>query len=85
MKIVVVGSGCSSCNLLFEQVKKITKENSIKAEIEYLADVDELIKLGVMSSPALVIDGKVAFTGMAPASVIRETILRASGKIEKVK
>ena len=45
-------------------VLKLKDEGKIKAEIEYSKDINELIELGVMGSPALVIDGKVANVGM---------------------
>lgn len=64
MKIKIIGSGCSTCIKLYEWVLKLKDEGKIKADVEYSKDVNELIELGVMGSPALVIDGKVANVGM---------------------
>lgn len=64
MKIKVIGSGCPTCTKLYQMVVKLKDEEKIEAEIEYSKDINELIKLGVMGSPALVIDGKVANVGM---------------------
>jgi glutaredoxin len=43
---------------------KIKKQNNIKAHIEYIDNISELVELGVMGSPALVINGIVANVGM---------------------
>jgi len=80
MKIKVIGSGCPTCSALNEKVKKIVSENKIDAIIEYITDINELVKLGVMSSPALVIDGEVAFSGSVSDAELKETILEKSKK-----
>ena len=64
MKIKVIGSGCPTCTKLHEWIVELKNEGKIKAEIEYSKDINELIELGVMGSPALVIEGKVANVGM---------------------
>ena len=64
MKIKIIGSGCPTCTKLHQMVVKLKDEGKIKAEIEYSKDINELIELGVMGSPALVVDGKVANVGM---------------------
>ncbi|MEM4330550.1 MAG: thioredoxin family protein [Candidatus Pacearchaeota archaeon] len=66
MKIKVIGSGCPTCKKLYQLVMKLKDEGKIKADIEYSEDINELIELGVMGSPALVINGKVANVGMPP-------------------
>jgi small redox-active disulfide protein 2 len=58
MKISIIGSGCPTCKTLYEKVKKINAEKKIGAEIEYIADFNELIKRGIMGSPALLVDDK---------------------------
>jgi len=64
MKIKIIGSGCPTCHKLHEMVLSLKKEGKIEADVEYSKDINELIKLGVMGSPALVVDGKVANVGM---------------------
>jgi len=64
MKIKVIGSGCPTCIKLHQWVVKLKEEGKINAEVEYSKDINELIELGVMGSPALVIDGEVANVGM---------------------
>ena len=64
MKIKVIGSGCPTCTTLYHMVEKLKKDGKIKADISYSKDINELIELGVMGSPALVVDGKVVKVGM---------------------
>jgi small redox-active disulfide protein 2 len=64
MKIKVIGSGCPTCTKLYQWVIKLKEEGKINAEVEYSKDINELIELGVMGSPALVVDGKVVKVGM---------------------
>ena len=63
MKIQVLGSGCATCKNLYEIVSKAVGELKINAEVEYITDVTKMIEMGIMTSPAFVINGKVALTG----------------------
>jgi len=63
MNIQVIGSGCKTCKQLFDTTKKVAEELKIETEVEYVTDVSKLIEMGVMTSPVLVIDGKVFLTG----------------------
>jgi small redox-active disulfide protein 2 len=63
MKIQVLGSGCPTCKKLFELTQKAVTELNLKIEVEYITDIQKIIELGVMSSPVLTIDGKVASVG----------------------
>ena len=72
MKIEVLGAGCAKCRTLYEAVQTAVKEKGIDAEIIKTEDIPSIMKYGVMSTPALVIDGKVVFSGKtASAGEIR--------------
>jgi len=64
MKITIIGSGCPTCKALYEKVSKLKADGKLNADIEYVKDVNELIKRGIMGSPALLVDGKVVNVGM---------------------
>ncbi len=66
MKIEVLGTGCPKCKLLEANVRKAVDENKIKAEIIKVTDIAQIIEHGVMSTPALVIDGEVKCYGRLP-------------------
>lgn len=63
MKIEVLGSGCAKCKTLYENTKKALEESGQSAEVVKIEDIPTIMKFGVMSTPALVIDGQVKFSG----------------------
>lgn len=63
MKLEILGSGCAKCKSLFENVKKAVELSGKEAEIVKVEDIPSIMKYGVMSTPALVKDGKVLFSG----------------------
>ncbi len=63
MKIEVLGTGCAKCKTLYENAKKAIEESGKSAEIVKVEDLPSIMKYGVMSTPALVIDGQVKFSG----------------------
>ncbi len=63
MKIEVLGTGCAKCTTLYENTKKALEESGTSAEVVKVQDIPTIMKYGVMSTPALVIDGKVKFSG----------------------
>ena len=66
MKIEILGTGCPKCKLLESNVKRAVEESGIKAEINKVTDIAKIIEYGVMSTPALVIDGEVKCYGRLP-------------------
>jgi small redox-active disulfide protein 2 len=61
--IEVLGTGCSKCKVLYENVIKALEESGKNAEVVKVEDIPSIMKYGVMSTPALVIDGQVRFSG----------------------
>jgi len=75
MQIQVIGTGCTTCKNLYKTVKKIVNNNAIEATIEYSDDITKLVELGVMSSPVLIIDKEIIFSGNPLSSENLEKIL----------
>ena len=63
MKIEILGTGCAKCKTLYENTRKAVEESGKEAEIVKIEDIPSIMKYGVMSTPALVIDGQVKFSG----------------------
>ncbi|MBN1386089.1 TM0996/MTH895 family glutaredoxin-like protein [Candidatus Woesearchaeota archaeon] len=63
MKIEILGAGCPKCKMLEENARKALEELKIKAEIKKVTDIGEIVDHGVMSTPAIVIDGEVKSYG----------------------
>ena len=59
MNIKVLGGGCSKCEALLANTKKAAAERGVDAEIEYITDFSVIAGYGIMSTPALMIDGRV--------------------------
>lgn len=62
MEIKVLGPGCPNCQLLEENVKKAVKELGIEAKIEKVTDIREIM-MYTMSTPGLIINGKLKHSG----------------------
>jgi small redox-active disulfide protein 2 len=63
MKIEILGTGCAKCKTLYENVSKAVAESGTSAELVKVEDIPSIMKYGIMSTPALVIDGQVKFSG----------------------
>lgn len=63
MNIKVLGTGCKKCKALEANVNEAVNELGIQAQIEKVEDIPTIMKYGVMSTPALVVDEKVVSTG----------------------
>lgn len=66
-QIKVLGPGCAKCNLMAEEVVKAAMELGIQYDFEKISDMRDIIKYGVMMTPALVVDGKVKVSGKVPS------------------
>ncbi|MCR4290705.1 MAG: thioredoxin family protein [Candidatus Scalindua sp.] len=64
-KFQILGTGCENCKKLTENTEKAAKELGIEYEIEKITDINEIIKFGVMLTPALAVDGKVKVAGIS--------------------
>lgn len=67
MKIQIAGPGCPKCQASETVVRKVCAELGVEAEIEHITDPVEIAKLGVMFTPAVVIDGKIIESGHVPS------------------
>jgi len=65
-KIQVLGPGCASCEGLEADVKTIVAELELECEIDKITDINQIVSLGVMLTPALVVDGEVKVAGRRP-------------------
>ena len=63
MKIEILGIGCPKCVKLGENAEQAVRETGLQADITRVKEIREIIKRGVMITPALVIDGVVKSTG----------------------
>lgn len=72
--IQVLGSGCAKCKSLYEFTKVAAKELHINTAVEYITDVTKIIEMGILTTPVLVVDGKVVLTGGHNIKEIKEAL-----------
>ena len=63
IKILILGTGCPKCKKLLENAESAAKELGIEYEIEKVTNINEIMKFGVMLTPALAVDGQVKSVG----------------------
>jgi small redox-active disulfide protein 2 len=64
--IQVLGPGCPKCQVLYERTKQALQEIGLECDIEKVTDIETIVGLGVLSTPALVVDGAVKVHGQVP-------------------
>ncbi len=65
-RLQVLGTGCPKCKRLAENTEAAAKELGIEYALEKVSDINEIMKFGVMMTPALAIDGEVKVVGKVP-------------------
>ncbi len=63
MRVEVLGTGCTKCNKLYEAAKQAVAEAGVQAEVVHVTDLAELMKRGVLVTPALAVDGQIRSAG----------------------
>lgn len=76
MIIKVLGSGCPKCKRLYENAKEAVSVLGSNIEVKYITDFKEMMSLGIMSTPALVINDKVVSMGRLLSSYEIEEIIK---------
>jgi len=66
-KLQILGTGCPKCTKLAENTEAAAKSLGIEYELEKVKEISEIMKFGVMLTPALVVDGEVKVVGKVPA------------------
>ncbi len=67
MTIKILGMGCPSCKQLEKNTIEALRQLNIKAEVIKITEISEIINYGIISTPALVINEKVASYGVIPS------------------
>jgi small redox-active disulfide protein 2 len=66
MKIEILGVGCATCNKAYQNALEAAKLSGKKVEVIKVEDIERIMGYGVLSTPALVVDGVVKSTGKVP-------------------
>ena len=68
MELKVLGTGCAKCKTLEKLTREAVVLAGVSATVEKVEDIVEIMKYKVMTTPALVIDGKVVLKGQVPSA-----------------
>jgi small redox-active disulfide protein 2 len=66
MNIKVLGTGCANCKTTFKLIEHIAGEMGVAVQLEKVEDIQAIMGYGIMSTPGVVIDGKVVHAGGVP-------------------
>ncbi len=67
MEIKVLGTGCAKCKTTYQAIERVIAENRLDATLTKVEDIVEIINSGVMSTPAVMVDGVVKIKGHVPS------------------
>jgi small redox-active disulfide protein 2 len=80
MEIKILGTGCPNCKELERRVLNALAELGVAADVEKVTDIQKIMAFKIMSTPGLVIDGKVVSSGKIPRlEEIKDWICGAAG------
>jgi small redox-active disulfide protein 2 len=65
--IKVLGTGCANCKTTLKLIDEAAKEKGIEIQLEKIEDIQSIMSYGVMSTPGVVVDGKVVHAGGVPS------------------
>lgn len=74
-RIEVLGPGCEKCKVLYAHAEQAAHELGLEFEIKKVTDINAIMAYGVMSTPALVVNGAVKFSGRVPSAEQLKTVL----------
>ncbi len=64
--VKVLGPGCANCKTTYKLVEEMAKEKGVAIDLEKVEDLRQIMAYGVMSTPGVVVDGKVVHSGGIP-------------------
>jgi small redox-active disulfide protein 2 len=66
-RIEVLGPGCRNCEVTYNVIRAAARQAGVEVKVEKVTDLSRIVAYGVMSTPGVVIDGKVVHVGGIPA------------------
>ncbi|MDD6891465.1 MAG: thioredoxin family protein [Bacteroidales bacterium] len=66
-EIKVLGPGCAKCKSTFAVVEKVVKDSGMEVRLTKVEDIEEIMRYNILSTPAVVVDGRVVLKGKVPS------------------
>lgn len=83
MQLLVIGPGCTRCKTLAQLTEQAAQELGLSYELTKVSDIQQIMALGVMLTPALAINGSVKFSGKVPGVPEIKALLQQAASTEK--
>ncbi len=65
--IKVLGTGCANCRATAQRIEETAKELGVSITLEKIEEIRDIMAYGILSTPGVVVDGKVVHSGGVPA------------------
>lgn len=83
MEIKVLGTGCAKCALLYKEAENAIAQSGQTATLTKVEAVEDIVAHGIMTTPALVIDGRVVAAGRVPAAADIATMIKQAAAVPR--
>ena len=80
MQLLILGTGCAKCAKLYEATEQAAQSLGLQYELEKVTALKQIMAFGVMTTPALVVNGQVKVSGKVPSVDEIKTMLQQPGK-----
>jgi small redox-active disulfide protein 2 len=64
--IKVLGTGCRNCQVTYRLIDEVARAKGVAVELEKVEKIDEIMRLGVLLTPGVIVDGKIVHSGGVP-------------------
>jgi len=66
MKLEILGTGCTKCKRMYDNVNEAVKKANLQAEVVKVEELNEIVTRGVLMTPSLFVDGEEVVAGRVP-------------------
>jgi len=64
--VKVLGTGCRNCQVTYRLIDEVARARGVAIELEKVEKIDEIMRLGVLLTPGVIVDGKIVHSGGVP-------------------
>ena len=64
--VKVLGTGCRNCQVTYRLIDEVARAKGVAIELEKVEKIDEIMRLGVLMTPGVIVDGKIVHSGGVP-------------------
>ena len=64
--VKVLGTGCRNCQVTYRLIEEVARAKGVAIELEKVEKIDEIMRLGVLLTPGVIVDGKIVHSGGVP-------------------